>query len=91
MTCSPILAYAPCLQSPINPSDVNTVQGKYPLQPPLPGAIPGHEGVAEVQAVGPEVGQLGWWMAECQQLQGPRPWTFKLHKLPSWLTRSFAR
>jgi hypothetical protein len=43
------------LQSPFNPSDINTVQGKYPLQPPLPGGVPGHEGVAEVVAVGPEV------------------------------------
>eukprot|EP00201_Polytomella_parva_P005358 CAMPEP_0175081190 /NCGR_PEP_ID=MMETSP0052_2-20121109/25985_1 /TAXON_ID=51329 ORGANISM="Polytomella parva, Strain SAG 63-3" /NCGR_SAMPLE_ID=MMETSP0052_2 /ASSEMBLY_ACC=CAM_ASM_000194 /LENGTH=346 /DNA_ID=CAMNT_0016352093 /DNA_START=118 /DNA_END=1158 /DNA_ORIENTATION=+ len=36
------------LLAPINPSDINTVQGKYPLKPNVPGAVPGHEGVAEV-------------------------------------------
>ncbi|KAJ9506583.1 hypothetical protein QJQ45_018520 [Haematococcus lacustris] len=41
-------------QAPINPSDINTVQGKYPLQPTLPGT-PGHEGVARVLAAGPGV------------------------------------
>lgn len=42
------------MQCPINPSDVNTVQGKYPLMPKLPGT-PGHEGVGEVVAKGDEV------------------------------------
>eukprot|EP00798_Chlamydomonas_sp_ICE-L_P029137 gene29137-32355_t len=28
--------------APINPADVNTIEGKYPLQPCLPG-VPGHE------------------------------------------------
>ena len=42
------------LQAPINPSDINTVQGKYPIKPQLP-ATPGHEGVAEVLAVGDKV------------------------------------
>lgn len=46
----------PC-QAPINPSDINTVQGKYPLSPPLPG-VPGHEGVGEVTAVGPQASGL---------------------------------
>jgi hypothetical protein len=41
------------LQAPINPSDMNTIEGKYPLQPKLPG-VPGHEGVGEVVEVGPE-------------------------------------
>lgn len=44
-----------CEQAPINPSDINTVQGKYPLVPPLPGAIPGHEGVAQVVRSGSKV------------------------------------
>ena len=44
-----------CEQAPINPSDINTVQGKYPLVPPLPGAIPGHEGVARVVRSGSQV------------------------------------
>ncbi|KXZ41920.1 hypothetical protein GPECTOR_243g590 [Gonium pectorale] len=50
--------------SPINPSDVNTVQGKYPLSPRLPGGVPGHEGVAEVVTVGEQVTGLspGDWV-----------------------------
>ncbi|GLC43276.1 hypothetical protein PLESTB_001491400 [Pleodorina starrii] len=60
------------LQSPINPSDVNTVQGKYPIQPQLPGAVPGHEGVAEVVAVGSEVSRLspGDWVVPLAPAQG---------------------
>ena len=42
-------------QAPINPSDINTIEGKYPLRPELPG-VPGHEGVGVVEAVGPKVG-----------------------------------
>jgi hypothetical protein len=50
---------SPCpVQSPINPSDVNVVQGKYPLRPALPG-VPGNEGVGEVVTVGPKVGIEG--------------------------------
>lgn len=44
----------PSLQAPINPSDVNTIEGRYPLRPDLPG-VPGHEGMGEVVAVGPKV------------------------------------
>jgi hypothetical protein len=47
-------ACAAVLQAPINPSDINTVQGKYPLQPSLPG-VPGHEGVGKVVKVGSKV------------------------------------
>ncbi|KAL4419418.1 hypothetical protein ABPG77_006345 [Micractinium sp. CCAP 211/92] len=45
------------LAAPINPSDINTIQGKYPITPELPG-VPGHEGVAEVEAVGPKVTRM---------------------------------
>ncbi len=38
--------------APINPADLNTIEGKYPIQPPLP-AVPGVEGVGIVEAVGP--------------------------------------
>lgn len=44
------------IQAPINPSDINTVQGKYPLQPGLPG-VPGHEGVGKVVKVGSKVSE----------------------------------
>lgn len=38
------------LAAPINPSDVNQIQGVYPVKPPLP-AVGGNEGVAEVSEV----------------------------------------
>lgn len=37
------------LQAPVNPSDINSVEGKYPLRAGLPGAVPGHEGVGRVE------------------------------------------
>ncbi len=46
----------PTQQAPINPSDMNTIEGKYPLRPDLPG-VPGHEGMGVVEAVGPRVSQ----------------------------------
>ena len=45
------------LLSPVNPADINTIQGKYPSKPPLP-AVPGNEGVGEVIALGPNVKNL---------------------------------
>jgi mitochondrial enoyl-[acyl-carrier protein] reductase / trans-2-enoyl-CoA reductase len=43
---------SPFTQAPINPSDVNTIQGRYPLRPEPPAAVPGHEGVFRVVEVG---------------------------------------
>ncbi|KAK3943138.1 NONE-like protein [Diplogelasinospora grovesii] len=55
------------LAAPVNPSDVNTIQGTYGVKPefsketqlllgtPEPCAIPGHEGCFEVVSVGPGV------------------------------------
>lgn len=61
------------IASPVNPADINTIQGKYPVRPTLP-SIPGNEGVGEVVAVGksvqkitvgdrvvPLIGALGTW------------------------------
>ncbi|KAL0129716.1 hypothetical protein PUN28_001761 [Cardiocondyla obscurior] len=45
------------LLSPVNPSDINTIQGKYPSRPSLP-AVPGNEGVGEIVAVGSNVQNL---------------------------------
>ncbi|KOC61095.1 putative trans-2-enoyl-CoA reductase, mitochondrial [Habropoda laboriosa] len=45
------------LLAPVNPADINTIQGKYPSKPPLP-AIPGNEGVGEIIAVGSNVKDL---------------------------------
>ncbi|XP_017770401.1 PREDICTED: probable trans-2-enoyl-CoA reductase, mitochondrial [Nicrophorus vespilloides] len=42
------------LAAPVNPADINTIQGKYPSRPELP-AVPGNEGVGEVVQVGSDV------------------------------------
>ncbi|XP_055902100.1 enoyl-[acyl-carrier-protein] reductase, mitochondrial [Eupeodes corollae] len=42
------------LAAPINPADINTIQGKYPVKPPLP-AIGGNEFIANVISVGKNV------------------------------------
>ncbi|KAK3734953.1 hypothetical protein RRG08_038977 [Elysia crispata] len=51
------------LLAPINPSDVNMMEGTYFVQPPLP-AIMGNEGVGEIVEVGAEVKGLnpGDWI-----------------------------
>jgi trans-2-enoyl-CoA reductase len=45
------------LAAPINPADINTIQGVYAIKPPLP-SIPGNEGVGEVINVGTKVTDL---------------------------------
>jgi NADPH2:quinone reductase len=47
------------IASPINPSDLLTVQGRYGVLPKLP-AIPGYEGVGVVDKAGP--GLIGQWL-----------------------------
>ncbi|EDV56112.2 enoyl-[acyl-carrier-protein] reductase, mitochondrial [Drosophila erecta] len=42
------------LAAPINPADINTIQGKYPVKPKFP-AVGGNECVAEVICVGDKV------------------------------------
>eukprot|EP01104_Vermistella_antarctica_P018830 TRINITY_DN7134_c0_g1_i1.p1 TRINITY_DN7134_c0_g1~~TRINITY_DN7134_c0_g1_i1.p1 ORF type:complete len:385 (+),score=125.10 TRINITY_DN7134_c0_g1_i1:54-1157(+) len=42
------------LASPINPADINMIQGVYPIKPTLP-AVAGNEGVARVMEVGSQV------------------------------------
>ncbi|KAM7279298.1 hypothetical protein ACFE04_006432 [Oxalis oulophora] len=51
------------LASPINPSDINRIEGVYPVRPPVP-AVGGYEGVGEVYSVGSEVEHLlpGDWV-----------------------------
>uniref|UniRef100_A0A1A9WWH0 Enoyl-[acyl-carrier-protein] reductase, mitochondrial n=1 Tax=Glossina brevipalpis TaxID=37001 RepID=A0A1A9WWH0_9MUSC len=39
------------LAAPINPADINTIQGKYPVKPKFP-AVAGNECVGEIQEVG---------------------------------------
>lgn len=49
--------------APINPADLNFIEGSYGVKPILP-AVPGHEGVGKVVAVGPNVTRLkvGDWV-----------------------------
>ncbi|KAG7564607.1 Polyketide synthase enoylreductase domain [Arabidopsis suecica] len=42
------------IAAPINPSDINRIEGVYPVRPPVP-AVGGYEGVGEVYAVGSKV------------------------------------
>ncbi|BAH95098.1 enoyl-[acyl-carrier-protein] reductase, mitochondrial [Oryza sativa Japonica Group] len=39
------------LAAPINPSDLNRVEGVYPVRPPLPAVVAGYEGVGQVHAL----------------------------------------
>ncbi|XP_074567921.1 enoyl-[acyl-carrier-protein] reductase, mitochondrial [Curcuma longa] len=51
------------LAAPINPSDINRIEGVYPVRPPVP-AIGGYEGVGEVYSIGSGVSNLsvGDWV-----------------------------
>ncbi|KAL3325251.1 hypothetical protein AABB24_039048 [Solanum stoloniferum] len=51
------------LAAPINPSDINRIEGVYPVRPPMP-AVGGYEGVGEVHAIGSAVKGLspGDWV-----------------------------
>ena len=42
------------IQAPVNPSDINQIEGKYPIKPSLP-AVAGNEGVGVVRSVGGQV------------------------------------
>lgn len=45
------------LATPLNPADLNVLEGKYPIRPQLPGT-PGVEGVGVVEEAGAEVKQV---------------------------------
>lgn len=66
------------LAAPVNPADINVIQGTYPIKPPLP-AIGGGEGVGKVVAVGHEVKNfnLGDWVIPANNATGT--WTTHLH------------
>ena len=55
------------LASPVNPADINTIQGVYGVKPPLP-AFAGNEGVAQVLEVGSDTKGLkvGDWVVPAQ-------------------------
>ncbi|XP_047535291.1 enoyl-[acyl-carrier-protein] reductase, mitochondrial [Vanessa atalanta] len=45
------------LAAPVNPADINTIQGKYPVKINLP-IIPGNEGVGVVENIGNEISDI---------------------------------
>ena len=62
------------LAAPINPSDINQIQGVYPVKPPLP-AVAGNEGVGRVEALGAGVTELavGDWVTPAASGGGKCP------------------
>ncbi|KAK0655938.1 alcohol dehydrogenase-like protein [Cercophora newfieldiana] len=85
------------LAVPVNPSDVNTIQGTYGVKPqfspllgtPEPAVIPGNEGCFEVVAVGPGVKTLrrGDWAIPATTGFG----TFRTHAVAEHADRSLFR
>lgn len=54
---------------PINPSDINTIQGTYPIKPPLPAAG-GGEGIGRVISSKSDKFQVGDWVIPHSQMCG---------------------
>lgn len=99
---SPVLpdgaALVRALAAPINPADVNTIQGTYGAKPdfspllgtPEPAAVPGNEGCFEVLAVGPGLGSAlrpGDWVIPASTGFG----TFRTHALVEDAARRLLR
>jgi NADPH:quinone reductase-like Zn-dependent oxidoreductase len=63
------------LASPVNPSDLNQIEGVYPVQPPLP-AVAGNEGVGRVAATGAGVTgvAVGDWVTPAHAGSGTFTW-----------------
>jgi trans-2-enoyl-CoA reductase len=57
--------------SPINPADLNIIEGKYPKRPALP-AVPGMEGAGTIVGIGPEVTELN--AGDCVLVHGSGAW-----------------
>ncbi|XP_071719816.1 enoyl-[acyl-carrier-protein] reductase, mitochondrial-like [Rutidosis leptorrhynchoides] len=64
------------LAAPINPSDINRIQGVYPVRPPVP-AVGGYEGVGEVHSVGSAVQGLS--PGDLVMASPPSPGTWQTH------------
>ena len=64
--------------APVNPADINVLQGTYPIRPALP-ATGGGEGVAEILSVGGEVRDLspGDWVLPARPMSG----TWRTHSV----------
>jgi trans-2-enoyl-CoA reductase len=75
------------LASPINPADINQIQGVYPSKPSFttslstaePIAVAGNEGVAEVIALGDAAKREGWKKGDWCIMQGPGFGTWRTH------------
>ncbi|KAF1842514.1 trans-2-enoyl-CoA reductase-like protein [Cucurbitaria berberidis CBS 394.84] len=75
------------LASPINPADINQIQGVYPSKPtfttalatPNPIAVAGNEGVAEIIALGDKVKQEGFKKGDWVFMKGPGFGTWRTH------------
>lgn len=75
------------LASPINPADINQIQGVYPSKPtfttslstPHPIAVAGNEGVAEVIALGDKVKAEGYKKGDWVFMKGPGFGTWRTH------------
>ena len=59
------------LLAPINPADINVLQGVYPVRPELPG-VPGVEGVGVVEQTGDRKRRVGKeCLARCRSRWSP--------------------
>ncbi len=75
------------LASPINPADINQIQGVYPSKPTFttslgtanPIAVAGNEGVAEVIALGDRAKQEGFRKGDWVIMQAPGFGTWRTH------------
>jgi trans-2-enoyl-CoA reductase len=75
------------LASPINPADINQIQGVYPSKPtfttslstPNPIAVAGNEGVAEIIALGDKVKSEGYKKGDWVFMKGPGFGTWRTH------------
>lgn len=75
------------LASPINPADINQIQGVYPSKPtfttslstPHPVAVGGNEGVAEVIALGDKAKSEGFKKGDWVIMRGPGFGTWRTH------------
>ncbi|CAA0811944.1 Probable trans-2-enoyl-CoA reductase-mitochondrial [Striga hermonthica] len=73
------------LAAPINPSDINRIEGVYPVRPPVP-AIGGYEGVGEVHSVGSAVKGLspGDWVIPSPPSSGSTWQTYLVKEQSVW-------
>ncbi len=75
------------LASPVNPADINQIQGVYPSKPTFttnlgtanPIAVAGNEGVAEVIALGDKAKQEGFIKGDWVFMKGPGFGTWRTH------------